>query len=284
MKLGNSTNLGTVLFKLMHQFEKNVLCRDDALYLFLDDAQVAIARENHALLNQPPQTEAEQFLRLVYWYVILRERHGDDVITQAIQQGCQQLVLLGAGYDTRFFKLPEIQAHSIPTFEVDLPQTIVHKTALLQQNLGYIPDQLHLVSLDFNQADLNDLIHAGVNPDLPTIYIWQGVSYYLPQKSVAIVVEFVRSHLSPGSMFVFDACTPLMTFTNDQIPGIAFNIDQLNQIGEPYQFGLYPDEMKAWLYEKGFETVEILNQTDLEQRYLQRQTLPSNMWYVVICT
>ena len=72
-----------------------------------------------------------------------------------------------------------------------------------------------------------------------------------------------------------------MTVKNDQIPGVAESIDRLTEIGEPYQFGMYGNEMKEWLEEKGFQDIEILQQDDLEERILRKRTLPNNMWYVV---
>jgi O-methyltransferase involved in polyketide biosynthesis len=72
-----------------------------------------------------------------------------------------------------------------------------------------------------------------------------------------------------------------MTFKNDEIPGISSQVDKLNEIGEPFLFGMYIDEMEAWLKEKGFETINILAQDELEAKFLHKRTLPNNMWYVV---
>jgi O-methyltransferase involved in polyketide biosynthesis len=72
-----------------------------------------------------------------------------------------------------------------------------------------------------------------------------------------------------------------MTFKNDRVPGIAYQIDKLNEMGEPFQFGMYSNEMEAWLREKGFQDIQILQQDDLEAEFLHRRTLPDNMWYVV---
>jgi O-methyltransferase involved in polyketide biosynthesis len=80
---------------------------------------------------------------------------------------------------------------------------------------------------------------------------------------------------------MFDACSPLMTYRNDQIPGIGAQIDKLNEIGEPYIFGMNSNEMESWLKDKGFKNIKINQQDDLEEKYLHRRTLPDNMWYVV---
>ncbi len=280
--LGKSTNKGTALLKFAHQFQPDPILEDPYLSWFFDKSVAQSLQEDFLGLGLEPTDEVQRFQQIAYWYIVLREKVGDEVITDAITSGCQQLLLLGSGYDTRFLRLPIVQESRVATFEVDLPQTIHDKQVYLTNQLGHIPNGLTLVPLDFNQDDLNRLTHHGFDPTLATAYVWQGVSYYLPQESVSQVLDTVRSQMTPDSVLVFDACSPLMTYKNDQIPGIAASIDRLTEIGEPYLFGMDGDEMKAWLEEKGFQQVKILQQDDLEERFLHRRTLPNNMWYVAI--
>lgn len=279
--LGKSTNQGTALLKLAHQFQPNPLFKDDYLQWFFDESIVDYWRKNPFDLDTQPKDEEEQFQRIAYWYIALREKHGDETIEIAIASGCRQLLLLGSGYDTRFFRLPCIQENSITTFEIDLPKTIENKHNYLVKKLGTIPPGLSLVPLDFNHDRLSRIADCGFENQIPTLYVWQGVSYYLPQESVSNFLDFIKSQMIPGSVFVFDCCSPLMTYKNDRIPGIVYHVDKLKEIGEPYQFGMASNEMVAWLIDKGFRDIQICQQDDLEARFLGRRTLPNNMWYVV---
>lgn len=280
--LGKATNQGTALLKFAHQFQPDIILEDPYVGWFFD-ATVAQALQQDALhLGTAPTDDTQRFLQIAYWYIILREKHGDQVITDAIAAGCQQLLLLGSGYDTRFLRLPAIRERAIATFEVDLPQTIATKESGLRQQLGSIPPGLTLVPLDFNHDDLNGLQHYGFDPTLATAYIWQGVSYYLPQESVAQVLDWIKLQMAPDSVLVFDACSPLLVAPNDQVPGVAASIDRLTEIGEPYLFGLFGHEMKTWLADKGFHDIQILQQDDLETTILHQRTLPNNMWYVTV--
>jgi methyltransferase (TIGR00027 family) len=279
--LGNSTNKGVALLKLAHQFQDEVLLRDEYVSWFFDETTIHSLKENPLDINSEPKEDIEKIQRLSYWFAILREKYGDEVIESGILSGCKQLLILGAGYETRFFRLPFLQDRSIKTFEVDLPNTIKNKIEVLSNKLGDIPPGLFLIPFDFNIDDLNNLSQYGFNKKIPTVYIWQGVTYYLPRESVSNVLDFVKSQMAPGSSFMFDACSPLMTFKNDQIPGITAQIDKLNEIGEPYMFGMNSDEMESWLKIKGFENIKIEKQDDLEVKYLHRRTSPDNMWYVV---
>jgi len=276
-----STNKGTALLKLAHQFQKRVILRDDFLAWFFDSATVDALRADPPDFERRPRSAAEEFQRTAYWYSVLRERHFDEAVTAGVRAGCRQLLLLGAGYDTRFFRLPEIAGRSVAVFEVDRAATIAEKRAGLEAHLGSLPARLFLIPLDLNREPLGTLFDRGLDRHLPTLCVWQGVTYYLPRESVSAVLDYVRDELPSGTRLAFDACGPLMLEANDVIPGIAFNSERLARIGEPYRFGMVPGEMRSWLQEKGFRRIRVASQRVLERRYLGRRTLPCEMWYVV---
>ncbi|NJO39234.1 MAG: SAM-dependent methyltransferase [Cyanobacteria bacterium CRU_2_1] len=280
--MGKSTNKGTAMMKFAHQFQPGVILEDEYVGWFFDDSVAQSLQENSLNIGVKPTDDAQKFQQVAYWYTILREKYGDEVIAAAIASGCKQLLLLGAGYDTRFFRIPAVRERAVATFEVDLPKTIDDKQKYLIEKLGHIPQRLTLIPLDFNHDDLSSLFRYGFDKTLATAYIWQGVSYYLPRESVSQVLDFIKLQMTPDSVLVFDCCSPLMTFKNDQVPGVVASIDKLTEIGEPYLFGMYGGEMKAWLEEKGFQGVEILQQDDLEEKILHKRTLPNNMWYSVV--
>ena len=87
-----------------------------------------------------------------------------------------------------------------------------------------------------------------------------------------------------GSHVVFDSCWPLMLVENDEIPGIRFNIARLKEIGEPYIFGMEPEDMNKWLQGKGFRNIRISLLNELEMVYMKTSTLPKKTWYVVTAT
>ena len=281
IRWSNSTNKGTALLKLAHHFYNGDIFQDDHLSWFFDEATIRSLEYNHWPIDRQPKDAAEKFQQLAYWYVILREKHGDEVIEKAIASGCQQVLLLGAGYDTRFFRLAAIRDNSIPVFEVDLPATIEDKSRTLIARLGQIPENLSLISLDFNVDSLSSIFDSGFQKSVPTAYIWQGVSYYLPRESVSHFFDFIRDRIAPNSVFWFDGCSTAMISNSDRRPELAYNIDRLEEIGEPYLFGMDSDKMEAWLREKGFSDIEILQQDDLEVKFLKRRSLPNDMWYVV---
>jgi len=102
-----STAKGTALLKLVHQFQKSVILRDDYLHRFFEVSEVERLRAVPRDFERVPRTPEEEWERMAYWYAVLRELAFDEVIADGARGGCRQLLLLGAGFDTRFFRLPE---------------------------------------------------------------------------------------------------------------------------------------------------------------------------------
>jgi len=130
MNWPGSTNRGTTLLRLLHQYEKDVLVKDDYVRWFVDDAAIQNADATRKSLEDESRPES-QFQRIAYRYGILREIFFDDLIEAAVQDGCRQLLLLGAGFDIRFLRLSTLREGHIQTFEVDMPATIREKRAVL---------------------------------------------------------------------------------------------------------------------------------------------------------
>ncbi|MGB7718324.1 MAG: class I SAM-dependent methyltransferase [Bryobacteraceae bacterium] len=86
-------------------------------------------------------------------------------MTRALET-CRQLVLLGAGFDTRAYRLPAAQR--VNTFELDHPGTSAAKQAALREKLGSLPKRVQSVSIDFNTQPVGDVLgRAG--------FVWRSV-------------------------------------------------------------------------------------------------------------
>jgi methyltransferase (TIGR00027 family) len=121
---------------------------------------------------------------------ICRTRYIDDVVQAAISQGIKQLVILGAGYDTRPYRLPEME--SIQVFEVDLPTVQDDKKKKLQKYLGWLPDHVSFIPLDFDTQTLEAVVSGtAFNPAKPAIFIWEGVTQYMSEEAIRQKLAFV---------------------------------------------------------------------------------------------
>jgi methyltransferase (TIGR00027 family) len=142
-----------------------------------------------------------------------RTRAIDDACRDAVEAGCTQVVILGAGLDTRPYRLPALAG--VDVWELDLPAVQEAKVASLTRALGHRPARVHYVPVDFEQTSAGGaLAQAGFDAGLRTLVIWEGVSMYLPMAAVEQIFAFAGS-LAPGSRLVFTYVT-LATLTGDR--------------------------------------------------------------------
>lgn len=147
----------------------------------------------------------------------------------------KQVVLLGAGWDTRAYGL--LAEASVTVFEVDQPETQQLKRVTLEA-VGVDSTSVHFAACDFNQESwLSSLRPTGFDESLPTFVLWEGVHYYLePQASARLLGEFA-SALPPGSQIAFDYVD---TSFSDGSGSLAqrFLGRMLRVMGEPWLSGI----------------------------------------------
>ncbi|NKB34316.1 MAG: SAM-dependent methyltransferase [Pseudomonadales bacterium] len=123
----------------------------------------------------------------------------DESIREALTRNenpATQFVVLGAGYDTRCYDLPE--GSDINCFEVDMPPTLNAKKQALE--LAGVPhDHVTFVETDFNQETwMEALLNSGFNPNLTTYILWEGVTMYLVEEAVRDTFNLITT-LPSGS-------------------------------------------------------------------------------------
>jgi methyltransferase (TIGR00027 family) len=143
---------------------------------------------------------------LVYSALIhnLRTRHCDAVLVDAVREGAGQVVILGAGLDTRAYRFRELLA-AARVFEVDFPTTQQYKRERVREAIGEPPANLTYVSIDFASQTLEDVLpRAGFEPGRRTFFLWEGVSVYLPEQTVRGMLRYVATNAGPGGGILFD--------------------------------------------------------------------------------
>lgn len=157
-------------------------------------------------------------------HVVYRTLAIDEALSDAINAGCRQVVLLGAGFDTRPLRLPALA--QIPVWEVDHPATQAAK----QRSLPDSPSRY--VPVDFNRDDLGERLAAsGLDPRLPTVVIWEGVTPYLPPQAIAASLAALAPLLAPKSRLLVTFCLPELTSLLQRYGDRAHGL--FRRIGEP---------------------------------------------------
>ncbi|WOH67436.1 SAM-dependent methyltransferase [Bradyrhizobium sp. BWA-3-5] len=195
---------------------------------------------------------------------IARTRLIDDWIAESIGPA-EQIVLLGAGFDTRAWRLGALA--TVKVFEVDHPATAKVKRQRLQA-AGADLDRVTFVAVDFEIDDFEQRLRdAGFDPARRSIVVWEGVSQYLTGEAVCGVMRWA-GRLAPGSRFIF-------TYVHEgAIDGsVAFDgadkvIAKVGVSGEPWRFGLLPSELPAFLRERGLRLVSDLGADQYRERVI----------------
>jgi methyltransferase (TIGR00027 family) len=171
----------------------------------------------------------------------LRTTVIDNAVRDAIAIGARQLVILGAGYDGRAWRLNELTG--VKVFEVDHPATQGDKRARAAQ-LPPPKGIVSFVSIDFERESLDNVLHrAGHDPRVPTCWIWEGVVMYLTHDAMRATLADVAKRSASGSTLIVN----YHTIHRRWLARLIFHL-----IGEPQISAWSPEEMAADLKAAGF--------------------------------
>jgi methyltransferase (TIGR00027 family) len=139
----------------------------------------------------------------------LRTRFIDDVLRTALADGCDQVALLGAGFDTRALRISEVSARRARVFEIDLPAQLDRKRETLARAGVALPDRVTYVACDLAAPGYEDplagaLAAAGFRRDRPAVIVWEGVTTYLGVAATDRALRFLAVLVSAESRVVFD--------------------------------------------------------------------------------
>ncbi len=203
-----------------------------------------------------------------YGFQIARTRFGDDFLKPALLAGTTQVVVLGAGLDSRALRFgPAFPAARF--FEVDVPGNQSAKRERLRALAPRDPLGLRFVPLDLNTAPLaGALAGAGLDPGLRTFVFMEGLSYYLTEDKVKDILGQLRSFVRGGMALVMDYAAREFVAGDHSGYGARAVAKWLASIGEPFRFGSDPERLRALLGACGLEVAADLGAAEQEAIYL----------------
>lgn len=213
---------------------------------------------------------AEQLSSGLETFALARHALLDRWLSEALDEGeAAQVVILGAGYDTRAWRFAEALAGR-PVYEVDHPATARRKARLVHEHGSEWPAvDRHVVECDFEIESLPDaLARTAYDPSLRTAWTWEGVSMYLRRASVVRTLEDIAALSAPGSRLGMD----LWVLLDDPDLRASFmraSANLLSLLGEPVTFGLHPDDAPDFLARRGLAVRE-----RVDAGALQRHVVP----------
>jgi methyltransferase (TIGR00027 family) len=199
---------------------------------------------------------------------VARTRLIDDTIGRALEQGIEQLVILGAGFDARAYRIGALS--DLPVFEVDHPDTLARKRRLLGRVSAEAASQVRFVSIDFRSSGLDQVMTAaGYSKNLRAFILWEGVTNYLNEGAVDATLRWCAS-AAPGSQVVFTYVHRAVLDDPNSFAGTERLFETLQAAGERWTFGLDPAELAQFLDERGLLLEEDIGSADYRARYMPR--------------
>jgi methyltransferase (TIGR00027 family) len=196
-------------------------------------------------------------------HVVLRSRFAEDTLMDAVADGAEQYVLLGAGLDTFAYRQPE-WAHRLTIIEVDHPGTQARKRGALAAAGIEIPPNVRYADIDFEHETLaHGLARCGVDTTKRTFFSWLGVIMYLTHDAIEATLRTVLS-FPKGSGIVFT-----FAHTDSAKSKLA---EGSASAGEPWISYFTPEELEAMLGSLGFSDVGFLSREEAERRYYANRT------------
>ena len=114
-----------------------------------------------------------------------------------------QFVIIGAGYDSRPYRLEGIGKARV--FEIDLEETQAAKKRIIQNIFGNLPSHVAYLPLDITAGNLySSLIESGFDESKPALFIMEGLLCYLPPEIVLQLLRNIGQNAAPGSSILFD--------------------------------------------------------------------------------
>lgn len=198
-----------------------------------------------------------------------RVRYFDDFVRAAVDEELRQLVILGAGYDTRAYRIEGLK-EKVRVFEVDHPDTQSVKIEKVKEIFGSLPDHIIYVPVDFETDNFGEkLAVQGYDRSLKTLFLLEGLIMYIPPEAVDETLSFIAKNSGKGSAILFDYY-PESVVDGTYEMEVGKNIrNYTKQQGEPLQFGIKEEMVEAFLIERGFSGVKNVTAEEYKEMYFQ---------------
>ena len=242
---------------------------DPTARLFLSEKRRSSVARVERAARAGHRTIGLEAARVMADMMALRTVAIDAAVRDAIASGAKQLVILGAGYDGRAWRMPELAG--VKVFEVDHPATQGQKRARVAE-LPPAIGTIRFVPIDFTRESLDTVLErAGHDRSVPTCWIWEGVVMYLTHDVMRGTLAKIADHSAPGSTIIVNYHTELRKF----VARLIFKL-----IGEPQVSAWTQDEMAADLRSVGFIVRDDSGMIDWNKRFAQGQAKIDRGFYM----
>ena len=208
----------------------------------------------------------------MYEYVIARTKYIDAVFKEALAGRFDQILIFGAGFDTRALRFREISG-TTKIFELDAPVTQEAKISQYRKRGLSIPPNLTFIPIDFDKESLSaKLEEAGFEKNKRSLFVLEGLLMYLQPESVDETFRIIRGFAGAGSQAVFDHVFSSVLRHEGVYEDERKIVDQVSKAGEGWQFGIEKGRIEQFLSKYDLRLCEQRDAHNLEQMYFTDPT------------
>jgi len=180
---------------------------------------------------------------------VVRTRVIDDFVVAALAAGCEQLLLLGAGYDTRASRLQPARGAAV--FEVDHPATQARKRATMGERAAHV----RYVPVDFERDPLAPALErCGFDRGRRSCVLWEGVFSYLTPEAIDQTLSALVDLCAATSRILITYLDQRALDFPDSYPPAWIGV--VNEVGEPFRTGLAPERAPTFFAARGLTLVD----------------------------
>lgn len=201
-------------------------------------------------------------------YIIARTAFFDSVFIEALRNKTPQIVLLGAGYDSRAYRFASLNI-ATRIIELDVAPTQNRKKLCLKKAHICIPKNVTLTPINFNKESLiNVLEKAGYDRGEKTLFLWEGVIYYLDSESVDSTLDFISQSAHNESTIALDYITSV---SDKSMAGYGseefFQAMNKHHANEKLIFGIDEGEADSYFEQRGLKMVDHWDNEEIEETF-----------------
>ena len=203
----------------------------------------------------------------IYEYVIARTKYIDAVFKQALADQFDQVLIFGAGFDTRAIRFQN-EMGSTRVFELDVPVTQQAKIGQCQKRRVAVPPNLKFIAIDFDKESLPvKLDEAGFCKQRRSLFILEGLVMYLQPESVHETFQTIQDYAGKGSRVVFDYIYASVLRKEGIYYGESGIVQTVSGAGEQWHFGIEKGQIEQFLAMYTMQLIDHKDAKDLENAY-----------------
>ena len=253
--------------RLIEQYETNEMKLFDDSFIKIFFSKITLFMMQFKVIRDVEKMMSDIISKGVSGVILCRTKYIDDLLQTSIGSGIEQVVILGAGLDTRPYRIAGI--NNTEVFEVDLPIMQNIKKEKIRKGLGTLPTHIEYVPIDFNKQTLDEVLReTALDVENPIFFICEGVTQYITEEALKSILRFISKTVT-GSTVVFTYVLKSVIDKTSDIEGANNVMDYFETKDQEWKFGLEPSNIDEFLQQFELTLIEDVGASYYQERYLK---------------